>query len=803
MLHKLTRPELSLTVAGSIALCIALFIYPRFQPDYHVQLPLSEAEIKQRAADFLAAYSVSDYETEATIQLERNQPYLRRYVQSFGKAILTEQLQDSEKQRHLYSWKLHNQAHNVELSFSLNGYLRSLNADSLSIPGKEIPPFDSRNTADSEKVFHQSLGQPVLASSYWRTARKDSVQLRTADDGTEKVSLYYSMREAGVPVSIELQFTPSGKLISLDYSSDAELPSRSVAESAFTWIAVVLGVLIALLIGFIFFNRLFNRLIDVRMIKFDTAAVGLLVLLTVSADLYIDYSRGAFSETGFALLAGMLVVMSVLLVLSFVVIGTADSLTEEVWPAKKRGIALLRHGFIKNNVVGGALLRGTFAGFLMLGISAFLFISVDTSWYTLRDDTVYLSSASALDFFERVSKNILFTLAFIIVFVMIPASYLKKKRFKPWLIFLSVLGIGAMFSSNLPETGNEFIDLFISSLVFSVPVWIYLKYDTLSAVAAVFMYSTGTTGISALYTPELKDIYLLIFWFMMVSILLLIAYAGMQKEDELSDMPDLVPDYLKELAREQRIEQEFTLAREVQAQFLTSAQADIAGYDIASSCKTAYEVGGDYYDFISLDDSKTLVVIADVSGKGIKAAFYMTLLKGYLQSVSQRAVSVSDIMKTANQLFYENRTRGTFITVLAGILDAGAHTFEFVRAGHDPLFLLQSQKPVYQEFTPRGFPLGMTTPAVFDRHLETMRISMQKDTILILSTDGYPESRNIAGKQLGAEKLKQITIKHYEPEVSARSALSAIQADVLDFVGQASQYDDMTMIVIRQQTSKS
>lgn len=809
MLHKLTRFEISLIIFGSTALLIAIFLYPRFQPDFHLDLPLSEAEIEERTAAFLAERPINIGDAEPVIRLERNQPFFREYIQDVGKSSLKQHLRNPERSPLFYNWNISfnhtNQVAEREaatasvsdlgLSLSLNGELLSISTDSLSISGQEVPPFDDQAFSESENLFHEKLVGPMLESTHWKDAQKDSARFETTANGGRRVTLYYSNREPDFPVSVQARLTDSGKLISITYSADKELASPSVAETLFNITAFVLGSLFALFIGSIFFSRLFNRLIDVRLVKFDAAALGLLVLFAALLEAYSEYMIGAADST-LRIWLVILVMPLILSTLSFVVIGTADSLNEEAWPEKKRAIALLRHGYLKNDVVGAGLLRGVFAGFLMLGLSTSLFIIIDNSWLVLDNTSVYAAGIPVYVLYDRFSGDLLFSLAFVFIFLIIPSSYLKIKQLNTWLIFAIALAAGGLFTSRLPETGNEFIDLFISLLVFSVPVFMYLKYDTLSAVITIFVYPASLSGLTVIFTPGTGDVYLLIYSLVVISLLLILGYVGLQSDDNLSDMPDLVPEYLKRLAREQRIKQEFSLAREVQEQFLSSAQPTIPGYDIAASCKTAYEVGGDYYDFITLDSHKTLVVIADVSGKGIKAAFYMTLLKGYLQSVSEQHKSVSDIMKTANRLFYENRTRGTFITALAGILDSRTGTFEFVRAGHDPLFLIENQKQVH-EFVPRGFALGMTKPEIFDKHLEVTRIVLQDDQTILLFTDGYPESRAVGKKQLGEDGLKQIALRNNSSDNSAAILLDLIHRDVLSFVGRANQYDDMTMITIR------
>jgi serine phosphatase RsbU (regulator of sigma subunit) len=815
VLQKLSRLEISLIILGSVFLMPAIFLYPGFQPDYHLDHTLSEEEIGQRSTSILTAFELNVDEVEAEAVLKRNQPYFRKYVQLYGKQQLNAQIRNPENQALFYSWEISFREVNqqsereertaafsdISLSLSPEGELLSLNADSLSITDNDIQAFDDQAFRESEDRFHRQLVEPVLQLNHWKDVRKDSAKFETTAEGGRHVTLFYSHPDAEIPAAVQTQLTATGKLISITYAAENELPSPSVAETLFDVTTWLLGSLFALFIVFMFINRLFNRLIDVRLLRFDAAAIGVLVLFAAALEAYSDYMTGvADLHTGEWL--GMLIIPFVIAALAFVIVGTADSLNEEAWPEKKRALALIRHGYIQNDIVGVGIVRGVFAGFLMLGLATSLFMMIDTSWLVHDESNVFPAGITVFVLYDQFSGDLLFALTFVFIFLIVPASYLKIKQFNTLPIFAIVLAASGLFTSRLPETGNEFTDLLISLMVFAIPVFMYLKYDTLSAVIAIFVYPASLSGLSVLFTPGPGDLYLLIYWLLFIPLLLIVGFSGLRSEDDLSDMPELVPDYVKKLAREQRIKQEFSLAREVQEQFLTSAQPIIPGYDIAARCNTAYEVGGDYYDFIRLDSQRTLVVIADVSGKGIKAAFYMTLLKGYLQSVSEQHESVSDIMKTANRLFYENRARGTFITALAGILDSSTGAFEFVRAGHDPLFLIEKQKQV-REFIPRGFALGMAKPDVFNKHLQVEQIMLQAEQTLLLFTDGYPESRTLGKKQLGEEGLKQIALKNNISYCSAAELLDGIHTDVQSFVGRANQHDDMTMIIICKDKARS
>ena len=126
------------------------------------------------------------------------------------------------------------------------------------------------------------------------------------------------------------------------------------------------------------------------------------------------------------------------------------------------------------------------------------------------------------------------------------------------------------------------------------------------------------------------------------------------------------PSYLTELAAKERLEREVEIAREVQRSFLPATMPNVPGLDLAATCVPAEEVGGDYYDLVPLDDTgrRLAVVVGDVSGKGIQAAFYMTLVKGFLRTLCRTHDRPSEVLTRLNQLFCENVPRGAFISMI-------------------------------------------------------------------------------------------------------------------------------------------
>ncbi|MGC4052645.1 MAG: SpoIIE family protein phosphatase [Paludibaculum sp.] len=167
-----------------------------------------------------------------------------------------------------------------------------------------------------------------------------------------------------------------------------------------------------------------------------------------------------------------------------------------------------------------------------------------------------------------------------------------------------------------------------------------------------------------------------------------------------------------------RLQAEFSVARRAQQGMLPSQAPEIPGYTIQGTCEPAREVGGDLFDYLPFPNGQWGFCVADVSGKGVPAALYMTLTKGMLASVQTRSADLPVIASRLNRFVSETGKRKTFITMSLGVLDAERRVFRHVRAGHNPPVLYRSATKGCEFLQPKGVGLGVTNGTVFERHLE-------------------------------------------------------------------------------------
>ena len=252
----------------------------------------------------------------------------------------------------------------------------------------------------------------------------------------------------------------------------------------------------------------------------------------------------------------------------------------------------------------------------------------------------------------------------------------------------------------------------------------------------------------------------------------------------------------KSLERE-RLERELQIAREVQLRLLPQNKPQVAHYAVETLTLTAYEVGGDYYDFISKDENHLGIVIGDVSGKGTSAAFYMAETKGIIQSFSQYYHSPLKILAHANRVLSESLEKKAFITLLVAHIDVRKHRMRFARAGHCPVLYYKAQEKKVRFLQPPGIAVGLDRGAVFDRLLQEYELDVQIGDIFVLYTDGLSEAMNNKNEEYGEERLARVLQQNFNKPLDVLK--QTIIDDVLRFTGHRDLHDDLTLVLFKRE----
>lgn len=253
--------------------------------------------------------------------------------------------------------------------------------------------------------------------------------------------------------------------------------------------------------------------------------------------------------------------------------------------------------------------------------------------------------------------------------------------------------------------------------------------------------------------------------------------------------------YLSNITAErERISAELGVAGNIQASMLPCifpAFPERDEFDIYAAMMPAKEVGGDFYDFFLIDEEHLAIVMADVSGKGVPAALFMVISKTLIKSAAQTGLSPAAVLKKVNKQLCESNETGMFVTVWLGILDIRTGVLRCTNAGHEYPALRRcgGEFELYQEA--HGFVLAGMENTVYKEY--ELRL-LAGDTIFVY-TDGVPEAADAEHELYGTGRMLQALNR--KKKISGKALLDAVKNDIDQFVGQAPQFDDITMLSLR------
>ena len=270
--------------------------------------------------------------------------------------------------------------------------------------------------------------------------------------------------------------------------------------------------------------------------------------------------------------------------------------------------------------------------------------------------------------------------------------------------------------------------------------------------------------------------------------------------ESFNSMTSSIEDLLQQKAEKERLEQELRIARNIQMSLLPQGPVAMPGLTVIAHCEPAREVGGDYYDFLPIDEHTLGILVADVSGKGTSAALYMAELKGIVLSLSQRYRSPRELLIEADRIISNHLDSRSFITVTYLVVDLRAGTVQYARAGHCPLVYVPgpyASQRAPQLLAPDGLVLGLQLDGgrTFVRLLEEVSVPLGRGDLFVLFTDGLTEAMNGQGDCFGESRLAALIGEH--ADLPADELRERILRDIEAFTGSAIQQDDMTMVVLR------
>jgi sigma-B regulation protein RsbU (phosphoserine phosphatase) len=253
-------------------------------------------------------------------------------------------------------------------------------------------------------------------------------------------------------------------------------------------------------------------------------------------------------------------------------------------------------------------------------------------------------------------------------------------------------------------------------------------------------------------------------------------------------------EVFSEAAEKRRIDHDLQVAYEIQRILLPSKAPKFQGYDLAGINVPARHVSGDYYDFLNVDSDHCGVVIGDVSGKGVPASLIMATCRSVIRSVASGELSPSSVLKKVNAMVFPDMKEDMFISMAYVLLHCNDPKVTLSRAGHDAPFLYRAADKSCCRVNPPGMAVGIDGGAVFNRVTHDFALEMSSGDCLILYTDGVTEALDSSGEEFGVENVTRVIVD--SAPMGADVVVERLTAELKNFVGEAPQHDDITLIVI-------
>ena len=239
------------------------------------------------------------------------------------------------------------------------------------------------------------------------------------------------------------------------------------------------------------------------------------------------------------------------------------------------------------------------------------------------------------------------------------------------------------------------------------------------------------------------------------------------------------------------IRREMDLAGTIQKRILPAVFPNSGEMEVYAQTSPAQEMGGDFYDFFDLPDGRIALVVADVSGKGVPAAFYMAVVRTLFRAAAPVAASPAQCLSEVNRMLIGHDIPGMFVTAFYGILDPGNWQFEFANAGHLPPYLVSSDGTVKAVDSGGGVVLGFDHGVAYAQDT----LDLGKGDALFIYTDGLTEAFDEQRNQFSEERLIDCLLENRS--LSAHALTTNVFAFVDSHAGEAPQSDDITSLVIK------
>jgi len=798
----------------TILIIAVIFIYslvPNYHPFGGLKIANSKESIVNKSKEYLNKVNILYDENKLNIVFENNKNFVRWINSEYRIDEANKILSDAGS---AYYWTI-SQAKNddskVMVSANSDGNI-NLNKSSFTLKILDNGKIIELSTELPDSVVKKSLTPDEakkLALDFIQTLRSD---INFIDDSLQSNininpnTFYYKETETIVkldrvdynftwqtkndtPINYHLKAQIIGDQVS-NFSIQVIVPDEykknetDVYEIATTIIFTLLIIISVLVVGFKRF-RAFE-------VGFKLAiAFGIFVLISFIAKELLE----RFDTFEWTIVLGLGLGGIFIAGAALILWAVSETIFREIWNQKFLSLDLIYHRKVIHSNVGKTIINSISFG---LGLTAVFFVLLYAiSYYSnvtftgdnFNSQSHITANLPLLNIFFGVFNS--YGILAVSFFMFLTAAI--KRYINNDIIFVLVSGLtwALLIHSNVnPLTAGLPINLVVGILL----SLILIKYDLLSTLLSflLFKFFIKATELSFLTESSLKNE-----WYILLAICFVLPVFGIflvLRKDKFTDYDSITPKFVENITERQRLKKELDVARHVQMSFLPKENPTLKGIDIASTCIPAFEVGGDYYDFIHLGKNKLGIIIGDVSGKGTQAAFYMTLTKGFLKAIAKHTDSPAEVLTKMNELFYENVERGRFISMIYAVIDLETKLIRIARAGHNPVIYHDAAGKV-NLISPNGLALGLEKGDLFSKVISESVEKLVSGKIFIFYTDGFTEAVNRKGEEYGLDRMIEIA-KSWNYS-SASEIQEKMMADVNKFIGKAQQHDDMTMVILK------
>jgi sigma-B regulation protein RsbU (phosphoserine phosphatase) len=271
--------------------------------------------------------------------------------------------------------------------------------------------------------------------------------------------------------------------------------------------------------------------------------------------------------------------------------------------------------------------------------------------------------------------------------------------------------------------------------------------------------------------------------------------AGFTEDDQrllsiISANSAQIIDNVKLVKDKNRMEEQLNLAFQIQTNLLPKSPPTVEGYDIAGKSVPAQSVGGDYFDWIPVDERRLAVCLGDVSGKGMPASLLMANVQATLRGQTLIDATPAERISRSNKLLYQCTDDERFVTLWYGVIDVGAHSLAYCNAGHEHPFVVAA------DGSTRRLDMGGLALGVFEefQYIQAT-VSLFPGDVLAIYSDGVPDAANASEEPFGDARIESLIVEHRDEPAAA--VVDAVFQAVDSHAGDTPQFDDLTMVVVK------